>query len=65
MNYGNITITLTDQDDGIRIQGTCEELSDTDVIKMLEITISEIKDYGLMLGLHNLNSGYFETLIEK
>jgi len=59
----NITITLTNQNDGLRIQGTCENLIDRDVIIMLEKVLHQIKYYNLMEGLNKTNGGYFETLI--
>lgn len=62
---GNITITFTRQPEGLKIQGTCERLSDSDVLYMLDELAHEIHFRGLMVGLHDLNGGYFETIITE
>lgn len=62
---GNITITLTNQTDGLKIQGTCQNLSSEDVQNMLDVLQYEIYITDLMEGLNRDNGGYFETIIEK
>lgn len=61
---GHITLSLTEQSNGLKIQASCENLSDIDVISMLETTLEEIKNNNLMEGLHSLNGGYFETIVQ-
>lgn len=62
---GNITITFTRQPEGLKIQGTCERLSDSDVLYMLDELADQINHSGLMTGLHDLNGGYFETIVTE
>jgi len=62
---GNITITFTNQTDGLRIQATCQNLSSEDVQNMLDVLQYEIYISDLMEGLNRDNGGYFETIIEK
>jgi len=61
----SITITLTNQPNGLRIQGTCQNLSSEDVQNMLDTLQYEIYINDLMEGLNRDNGGYFETTIEN
>ncbi len=64
MNKGNITITLTNQADGLKVQGTCENLNREDVLWMLGELSYEIAHTDIMDGLNRNNGGYFEEIIK-
>jgi len=62
---GNITITFTDTPDFIRIQGTCDNLNQEDVLIMLGILRKQILHKNIMEDLTRENGGYFQEDIDK